>query len=184
MAELSPRNNKAATLYRLTESLALGSVIVEIGCIRYDEETASEDGWSTLYLASRAQRRGWEFHSIDKDLQAIQTARSVLLKNVLPEARLHHADATEWLLGFDGVIDCLYMDGPDDPTINLNHLIAAYDKLRDLVIIDDTQEYGGNRWGKGSMTLPYLESKGWIVVHYLTDPGYRMSCAMRSSRSR
>jgi hypothetical protein len=179
--ELSPRNNKAATLYKLTESLGAGSVVVEIGCLRSGEEVAS-DGWGTLYLASRAKHRAWQFHSIDKNLQAIQTAATVLLNYELPEASLHHADATEWLLGFDGLIDCLYMDGPDDPAINLDQLIAAYHKLRDLVVIDDTQEYGDNRWGKGSLTLPYLGGKGWTAVHYLTEPGFRMSCAMRSSR--
>ena len=102
-----------------------------------------------------------------------------LSKNGLTKASLHHADATEWLLGFRGVIDCLYMDGPDDPNANLSQLIAAYDRLRYLVVVDDTQEYEGNRWGKGSATLPFLEGKGWVVRHYLTVPGYRMSCATR-----
>lgn len=178
MAELSPWNNKAATLCKLTEPLGFRSIVVELGCIRYSDEVAS-DGWSTVYLASRAEERGWEFHSIDIDPQALQMATAMLLKNGLTEASLHHADATEWLLGFSGVIDCLYMDGPDDPNANLSQLIAAYDRLRYLVIVDDTQEYGGNRWGKGSMTLPFLEGKGWVVRHYLTVPGYRMSCAMR-----
>lgn len=181
MPELLPRNNKAATLCKLTEPLGFGSIVVEVGCIRYSDEVASEDGWSTVYLARRAEERKWQFHSVDNDLQALQVAATVLLKNGLTETRLHHADATEWLLRFSGVIDCLYMDGLDDPNTNLSQLIAAYDKLQYMVIVDDTQEYGGNRWGKGSMTLPFLEGKGWIVRHYLTVPGYRMSCAMRMS---
>ncbi len=180
MAELSPRNNKAATIYKLTEPLGFRSIIVELGCMRYSDEVAS-DGWSTVYLASRAEERGWEFHSIDIDSQALQMAATVLLKNGLTKANLHHADATEWLLGFSGVIDCLYMDGPDDPNANLSQLIAAYDRLRHTVIVDDTQGYGGNHWGKGSMTLPFLEGEGWIVHHYLTVPEYWMSFAMRTS---
>jgi len=55
MAELSPRHTKAATLQKLTEPLGLGSVVVEPGCVHYSEELAWDDGWSTVYLASRGQ---------------------------------------------------------------------------------------------------------------------------------
>lgn len=179
MEQLSRWNTKVATLCELTEPLGLGSIVVEIGSIRYSEEVASDDGWSTVYLARRAEERRWRFHSIDNDPQAIRIAATVLVKNGLTEASLHLADATEWLRGFNNVIDCLYMDGPDDPNINLGQLIAAYDKLQYMVIVDDTQDYGGNHWGKGSTTLPFLQAKRWAVTHYLTVPEYRMSCAMR-----
>ena len=80
MEQLSPRNTKVATLYKLMEPLGWGSVVVEIGSIRYSEEVTSDDGWSTVYLASKAEERKWQFHSIDDDPQAIQIATTALLK--------------------------------------------------------------------------------------------------------
>lgn len=173
-------NAKAERLLAVFDGLPRGSVFVEIGCVRFPEEIAS-DGYSTVYLAEAAKENGWELHSIDIDAAAVQNAQA--LTENLPNA-VHHADGAAWLKEFRGSIGGLYLDGAAQPQQAVDQYRAA--RLSDdaVIAIDDIQPIAAGdverlERGKGDLLLDVLAADGWTVDIHKTIPGYLMAVATR-----
>jgi predicted O-methyltransferase YrrM len=164
-------NAKAQTLLAAFFELPTGAMIVEIGCIRFGHEIAS-DGWSTVYLARAAAENGWTFHSVDCDLGAVGTARAVTAD--LP-CEVHHADGAEWLGEFEQPIDGLYLDGALDPGQAVEQYRQANLAKGAVVVIDDVQAVEGHRHGKATELLAVLERDGFGVNVTATERGYLMA---------
>ena len=167
-------NRKAECLLQAASHLPAGATIVEIGCCRQPHEVAS-DGFSTVYLADAAVERGWTFHSVDYDMNAIRIAQEVTNGGVM----LHLAEAEKWLYEFQGAIDLLYLDGSSSAEEALWQYEAAELKSQATVVIDDVQQLPGQERGKGNILLDLLEQDGFTVTVYDTEPGYRMAVAKR-----
>lgn len=165
-------NRKAERLLKALDSLPRGSVVVEIGCVRETHEVPT-DGWSTFHLAHRAADKGWDFHSVDIDPEAVARARRVT------RAEVHLADGRKWLLDFAPEIDGLYLDGSGSPREAAAQYRAATLSDRAVVVVDDVQSFDGNEQGKGSEVLDVLEADGFSVRIFGTEPGYLMAVAKR-----
>lgn len=174
-------NAKAATLLEAFDGLPAGATVVEIGCVRFPHEIAS-DGWSTVHLAHAAQARGWRLYSVDIDPSAVRNARSATAG--LPIS-VHLARGSEWLAGFAGPIDGLYLDGAAYPDEAVAQYEAANLSVGAVIAIDDIQPIVDQRLGiaaergKGDLLLDVLDRDGWTVMIVDTVPGYRMAVASR-----
>jgi predicted O-methyltransferase YrrM len=166
-------NGKAAQLLSICAWLPKGAVVVEIGCMRYPNEIASE-GYSTFYLAQECEKRGFEFHSVDNNQEAISLATT----HVPSKFRSHLADGEEWLRAFTKPIDFLYLDGALDPEQTERQFTAATLAPGAVVAIDDVQNERSLRQGKGTALLPRLEREGWQVTVVPTVNGYEMAFAV------
>lgn len=173
-------NRKAERILHLLDELLtypdLPKRIVEIGCVRFTTEIPS-DGFSTVYIARWAISNGYRFVSVDRSEQSINIARHILQEELRqPTIDLVHEDGETFLAQWKEPIACVYLDGPDDPSVILRQLQAAEDQLAYMVIIDDTQKMGSHEFGKGSLVIPYLAAQDWDITHYDTESGYRMTC--------
>lgn len=166
---------KAKRLTQAMRGLGRGTVVVEIGCARYSTEIPS-DGWSTIYLAQEAARRGWDFHSVDTDPAAIETARTATAN--LP-VRFHCARGERWLYTFSRKISGLYLDGSDNPDETLLQYRAARLADQAVVVVDDAQAMEGRPLGKANTVLIPLRQDGFRVRVHKTEPGYQMAVATR-----
>jgi predicted O-methyltransferase YrrM len=167
-------NRKAECLLQAASELPQGATVVEIGCVRSVHEIAT-DGHSTAYLAEAAKAHGWKFHSVDCNPDAIGAAEQATNGGVT----LHCKDGADWLVGFQGSIDLLYLDGSSDPEEALWQYEAASLAPEATVVIDDIQPIGHSQQGKGDALLGLLEDDGFTVSIYDTEPGYRMAVAKR-----
>jgi len=160
-------NKKAEVLLKATENLGTGSVVVECGSLRFDTEIAT-DGFSTYHLAQRAKERGWIFYTVDQDQKAMAVTQRVLGNvGLLQYAVIVEAEASKWLDTFADKIDCLYLDM--SAVANARAVQAAYDKLTNLVVIDDTNATQEGEFGEGSLAIPWLDVRGWDVISYPTE---------------
>ena len=173
-------NRKAARLLDCLDRLDAPKLIVEVGSLRYDGEIASE-GFSSAYIAAWCCSHDCRFITIDIEPEHSRITRRALQARNL-QADIVIGDALPLLAGLPAWIDCLYLDGPFDPELNMSQLMACLDRLRQLVLIDDTQDEQGQQYGKGTAVIPYLESIGWQVEHWATEPKYRMTSCWRDSR--
>src|SRR3990167_9278189 len=172
-------NSKAARLLQETEHLGLNSVVIEIGSLRSSQETPS-DGWSTYYLAQRANERLWEFISIDNNPETSQLCRNVLGREGALGARIHILtdDGALFLQSWSGAIDCLYIDGAASPEEAMAQFEAAEHSLHvgSVILIDDIQSFAeAGAQGKGTLLVPALVEKGWQVDIVPTEPGFLMA---------
>lgn len=179
-------NRKASTLIDAFAGLPRGSLIVEIGCVRFSREIPS-DGYSTVHLAQAAGDRGWRMESIDIDPQAVRNARALLHHRRLDDVcRVTNADGAEWLRTHNRKpIHGLYLDGAADPAQAVEQYEAANLAPDAVIVIDDIQPIKlapGNALdrGKGDLLLDRLEADGWTVTVHDTEKGYRMAVARPS----
>lgn len=169
-------NKKAAALLDAFKDLPDGANVVEIGCVRFTEEMAS-DGFSTVYLAQEALKRGWMFNSVDRDRGAVNRAR--IVTQDLPVS-VHYADGREWLESFPDEIDGLYLDGAMSPGEAVSQYRAAKLAKKAVIAIDDVQSFFPYKRGKGDLLLDVLEDDGWDVSVVETEwPNYKMAIARR-----
>jgi len=171
-------NGKASTLLSALDGLPEGATVVEIGCVRFPGEIAS-DGWSTYYLAQAATDRGWALHSVDIDPGAVEHARTAADGLA---CTVHHADGASWLAAFPDAIDGLYLDGSADPGEAVEQYRAATLTASPVVVIDDVQRIGDQQRGKANLLLDVLADDGFDVRVVGTEPGYLMAVAHRSAR--
>jgi hypothetical protein len=144
--------------------------IVETGCIRSEEDFAGA-GFSTLLLGIFAAGRGGELVSIDHDAVNCEFARRTvgcLGSSVL----VVEDDSVSFLADHRQVIDVLYLDSrdsdwPGSAEHAVRELEAAYPVLHEqsIVAIDDTCYQNGNFIGSGSLAVPWLLERGWILLH-------------------
>lgn len=167
-------NRKAECLLQAASRLRKGATVVEIGCLRSTHEVPT-DGHSTVYLADAAIEHGWTFHSVDCDENAVRIAQEVTNGGVT----LHLADGEAWLYEFQRKIDLLYLDGSASAKEALRQYEAAQLKPNATVVIDDVQQIGSQKRGKGDTLLDLLEQDGFAVSIHDTEPGYRMAVATR-----
>ena len=165
-------NAKASTLLAAFADLSHGAVIVEIGCVRFQNEIPS-DGWSTVHLAGAAATSGWTMHTVDASLDATRIAAE--LTDGLPVS-VHWADGEQWLTAFPTLIDGLYLDGALEPAQALAQYEAAARVGRPKVVaVDDVQPTTRSRderfeHGKGDLLLDRLALDGYMVDIYDTEP--------------
>lgn len=169
------RNEKAKRLLWAFRGLPKGSTIVEIGCVRRENEVPS-DGYSTVYLAREAVTRGWIFHSIDIDQTSVSIARGLV--SDYPTV-VHKGEGARTLKRLDLLVSGLYLDGSADPGEALKQYRAARLAPRAVVVIDDAQRLHGRDFGKAADLVSQLFADGFRVRFYDTEPGYRMAVAKR-----
>ncbi len=144
--------------------------VVETGCIREAEDWPGAGMFG--YLAGAfLSRHGGRLVSVDSDPGKCQFARdyTAAFSGIV---QVVNADSVDFLSGFPGRIDLLYLDSldsgePGSAEHNLNEAKAAVDKLgpKSLVAVDDTT-FGHGGWsGKGALTVPYLLSTGWQAAY-------------------
>lgn len=176
-------NEKARLAIDVFESLVEPKQVVEIGCIRMEQELPSE-GYSTLYLAQACRDVRCAFLSVDTNPGHVETARAVLvshgISNRLRGIKVEVGDGLEVLDNWGlrepcPPIDLLYLDGGGAPGVHLAQLQAAMMFLSDqaIIIVDDCHPHGGNAMGKGTELIPWAEAEGMHVEIRSTFAEYR-----------
>ena len=152
-------NEKARLAIDVFESLTTPKQVVEIGCIRMEQELPSE-GYSTLYLAQVCHEAKCAFLSVDTNPGHVETAKAVLtshgISGRIRNIKIEVGDGLEVLDNWEQrescpPIDLLYLDGGGTPDVHLAQLQAAMMFLSSqaIVIVDDCHPHGGNAMGKG-----------------------------------
>ncbi len=148
-----------------------GKTIVEVGCMRQalthglDEfvPICCNDGHSTAFWA----RTGLAVHSVDIDPACCKVAAKAC--EAFPNVSVTCADGIEFLRGFQGTIDLLFLDAWDAiKTIPYaeKHLEAyeiAKPKMAptSIILIDDTDIAWG---GKGRLVIPAIIRDGYDLL--------------------
>lgn len=144
-------------------------VLVETGTIRAEEDWGGA-GFFTYLAGAYVHRRGGVLHSVDASPASCAFARE--WASVFGDAvRVHQARSEEFLAGFGGPIDVLYLDSldatePGHAEHALAELQAALPRLhgRSLVVVDDCPWRGG--WtGKGARVVPWMLENGWALAY-------------------
>lgn len=148
-------------------------IIVETGTLRNDDIGYRDgDGWSTVFFRKVVDRLGGELHSVDVDVQAIETSRRVVEREFgnLKNTFHHVCDSVAFLDKFSKTIDVLYLDSMnytgDDSSAKhqLGEIQACIDKLATtgIVMVDDICETLDQ--GKAALSVPFLKNHGWTEV--------------------
>jgi hypothetical protein len=144
--------------------------IVETGCIR-EQDNFRGDGYSTLIFARIAASVGGRLTSIEIDATRCDFARQQL-QPFQSSVEIVCSDSVAWLRSNSRSISVLYLDSmdtqlPQSAEHGLNEIKAAYNMLDEnaIVVYDDTIWNSGNCFGKGSLAVPWLLSRGWEIVY-------------------
>lgn len=149
--------------------------IVEIGCLRTVGDVDG-DGYSSALFAYIANVTEGKLISIDHSSEAIATWDRVLtdlgLRNRCMAIVMDGVAALkDWPSRNIGLVDCLYLDGPDptNPTCASFHLeclqlIEPYFGNEVIVVIDDVLN-ASTFAGKGNFVIPYLLSQGYTTIY-------------------
>jgi predicted O-methyltransferase YrrM len=176
---VGPMNRKTKCLEdvfsRVNGVAPKGAAVVEVGCMRYAFESPTE-GASTLYFSRWCQESGRPFISIDFEHDNLENARRILDETGL-RAHFLEGKGEEVIATIAEPICLLYLDGSNDPAEALAQFQASESKLTPgaMVAIDDVQELDGNPQGKGTLTIPYAQERGWTAEILATEPGYRLA---------
>ncbi len=140
-------------------------VIVETGCVRAEDDWGA--GCSTLLLGYYLRQHGGHLHSVDLNEKNVVNART--WTTGLP-VTVHHADSRDFLRGYSGKIDLLYLDSADVDTPGyqqccLDEAVLALPKLSPsaAILIDDSPWSSGKWTGKGGLAIPWLMKQGWKI---------------------
>lgn len=141
--------------------------IIEIGCIRADEDWGGA-GFSTALFGRYVQLVKGQLISIDLDPNNCNYARN-WCRQFAPYVDIMQSKGEDALNLIKVPIDILYLDSLDSTSHghqeeNLKEFKAAESKLhsKSIVCIDDTPAPGH---GKGGLTVPYMLSKGWEILY-------------------
>ena len=141
--------------------------IVEVGTER---DSNVGGGHSTFKFAEYVSREGGILHSVDISAEAIDFSIRATA-DYLPWIRHHVCDSTEFLAGFQGKIDLLYLDGLDSTPGNEE--IAAEKQLEEIrtalplltkravVLLDDAAL---PLEGKTRLSSVFLKEHGFVMV--------------------
>jgi hypothetical protein len=142
--------------------------VVETGTIRASEDWPGA-GFFTYLAGAYLQRCGGHLHSVDLSAENCAFARewtSVFGETV----SIHQGDSVQFLAGFAGPIDVLYLDSldttePGHAEHALRELQVALPRLhqRCVVVVDDTPWRTGAWTGKGALLVPWLLQRGWRI---------------------
>jgi len=156
--DLKTRNPKADFLIRVCRELPAKPTIVEIGCALSEEEDPT-GGWSTFYLAQKADT----LISVDVDATALDIAHR--LSAMAPCTHYTRLAKGEDYLCTKVVpsIDLLLLDGSDYPSETLLQARYGIKKLapNGIIVIDDVQPIGEDYFGKGQLAIPLLIQEGF-----------------------
>ena len=152
--------------------------IVEFGGMRFPYEIPS-DGASTMYFFNWLNQLGkGKLYSVDNSPVVCSENRK----------RFESSHVEIWaeasFLKTEIAVDLLYLDSVQEAT--LGHLQAALPKLHPngIIVMDDSHEHDGNRWGKVEAVLPLLRRQGWwlfdVPTESLGDTWYRMVIGRRT----
>jgi hypothetical protein len=124
------------------------------------------DGWATIAWGWFCQKKAGHCFSIDLDFQSLAECRRITA-DYADSITCVHGDSATFLSVFGRQIDLLYLDSADDPNVCYREFLAAQDRLfqHSVVLIDDTDP----KQGKGLLTVPYMESRGWGVEYIRYD---------------
>ena len=144
-------------------------VIVETGTAR-EPDNWHGDGLSTILFGHFCKEFDSRVWTCDIEGGNIEICRK-LTQEYSDKITYVVGDSVAFLKNFEGKIDFLYLDSFDSKTKqmkqaqqhNLNEVMAVEDKLHNntIILIDD---YYPKRHGKGGMSVPYLQDKGWKLV--------------------
>jgi len=71
-----------------------------------------------------------------------------------------------------GPLSFLYLDSSDDPRDTLEQYLAAELTPGAVVVVDDAQPYLGNRHGKATLLVEWIERKELPFAIHPTEPGF------------
>lgn len=157
--------------------------IIEIGCMRGTinhpvhefHHPCCNDGHSTAVFASY----GMEVISVDICQSAVNYANDVLVKSSNKSSRAVCADGIEFLRGYKGKIDLLFLDAWDVGLLDssekhLEAYLIANPKLPvgSYILIDDTDVDFDGKEVVEAVTVP--GGKGKLVVPKAIEDGYDM----------
>jgi predicted O-methyltransferase YrrM len=143
---------------------------VETGTIRQAEDWPGA-GYSTyLFGAVLHACPEAKLYSVDLDPNHCEFARKscAVFGN---HVEVVNSRGEDFLRGFDGAIDLLYLDScdtqhPEHAEVCLGELKAALPKLKPgaIVAVDDSPWGSGNFTGKGTLAVPFLLANGWEIL--------------------
>jgi predicted O-methyltransferase YrrM len=146
-------------------------IIVETGTAR-EEGNWKGDGLSTILFGDFCKTFGAKVTTCDISMENIETCKQ------LTEAYKEYityitGDSVRFLKNYEEKIDFLYLDSFDSSNgnvsqaqeHNLAEIKSAEDKLHEntIILIDDYNKDPGA--GKGALTVPYLQKRGWKLIH-------------------
>lgn len=144
-------------------------IIVETGTAR-EPDNWHGDGLSTILFGHFCQTFDSRLWTCDIEGEHIEMSRK-LSQEYADRITYVVGDSVTFLHNFEGKIDFLYLDSFDSKLEqmeasqqhNLNELKASEDKIHEgtIILIDD---YYPQRHGKGGLSVPYLQDKGWKLV--------------------
>lgn len=148
-----------------------GSTIVEVGCMRQPlthplddfRPACCNDGHSTAHWA----RTGLAVHSVDIDPGACKIAAAACKD--FPNAKVTCGDGIEFLRGFEGSIDLLFLDAWDavkgipyaEKHLEAFEVVKGRMAPSSIVLIDDTDVAFG---GKGRLAIPAIIRDGFDLL--------------------
>lgn len=149
--------------------------ILETGCIRNDKDPC--DGWGTYCWNLWAERTGSRVFSIDSSKESIASCQNIINSSIY--THYVYSDSIKYLenLPESFKINLLFLDSYDywgdsenkkKATIHqLNEIKAVEKNLIDtsFILIDDVFDISKFS-GKGELSIPYLLSKGWKILHF------------------
>jgi ADP-heptose:LPS heptosyltransferase len=143
-------------------------VVVETGTMRAEEDWGGA-GFFTYLAGAYVYRRGGMLHSVDVSPGNCAFARE-WASPFGDSVRVLQGRSEEFLAGFGGPIDVLYLDSldttePGHAENALAELKAALPRLhaRSLVAVDDCPWRGGAWTGKGALVVPWMLENGWAL---------------------
>lgn len=145
--------------------------IIETGTAR-DPEGWKGDGLSTILFGDYCRKFNARLVTCDISEKNIQICKE-LTKKFKSYITYIIDDSVHFLKNYPYQIDFLYLDSLDSTEENVKqaqeHNLAevqsAEDKLhsKSIILIDDYSKDPDK--GKGALSVPYLQSKGWKLVH-------------------
>ncbi|MCL2782066.1 MAG: class I SAM-dependent methyltransferase [Actinomycetia bacterium] len=138
------------------------ATIIEVGTLR-DNNVGG--GHSTFKFGEYLAQFGGILHSVDISAKAVEFSQRASA-DYLPWIEHHVADSSEFITGFQGTIDLLYLDGLDAlpgheaeaSAKQLDEIRKAYPRLSDraVVLLDDAALPGEGKTFHSSRLLPRL----------------------------
>jgi predicted O-methyltransferase YrrM len=180
----APGNMKAARLLEILrdipQSAPQRSLVMEVGAMRYPFETPLE-GASTLHLGRWCNEHSRRLLSVDVEAQSLAIARSAAERSGIKVDFLR-ARGVDAIRALRAPVLFLYLDGSNDPEEALAEFQAAESLLEHsaVIAVDDVQPLGDRPLGKGTLVLPYAESRGFTVEIFDTEPGFKMAAIRRA----